>query len=103
MSENVRKMLKEKGFKYAFITNVIERDNITPKALEKWSNIVYYDELKEGSTVIFYSFDKYTGKMKICSTSPVVEVKEDEFNLKVTTENSIYNMKKIIKEEQKEE
>jgi hypothetical protein len=39
--------------------------------------------------------------MKIYSTSPVVEVKEDEFNLKVTTKNSIYNMKKIIKEEQK--
>lgn len=64
--------------------------NGLPKHLTKWSrDITYYiSDIKVGRSAILY------GNTKIIRTSPVTNIEEDENNLILTTENSVYYIKK---------
>jgi hypothetical protein len=76
------------------IIKVLEKDNKTPKAQDKWfRDIEYYRDMivENRSAMLFYDDGE-----KMTVTSRIKEIKEDENNLILTTENSIYYIKKIL-------
>ena len=77
----------------ARILKVLEKDNKTPKAHHRWNRDIEYCRemiLLHRPAMLFY--DNYT---KVTRTSHVLHIKEDENNLILETENSIYYIKKI--------
>jgi uncharacterized phage-like protein YoqJ len=80
--------------KYGKIIKVLEKDNQTPKALHRWlRDITYYNiMIQKGYSAILF----YDNGNKATRTSYVQDIKEDENNLIIHTENSIYYIKKII-------
>lgn len=67
--------------------------NDTPKHNHVWmDNVEYHEDIIEiGKSVVMLCSDE----MSLITTSPVVDIKENENNLTLTTENSIYYIKKF--------
>lgn len=87
VENNMESMVKAK------IIKVLEKDMQTPKNQNLWMQHVKYsrDSIRIGlSAAIYYSKSK---QMEI--TSHIEGIKEDENNLILTTENSIYYIKKL--------
>jgi hypothetical protein len=81
------------GLQKGIIIKVLEKDLATPKAQHRWMRHIEYDpdRIDIGLTLHMY-YDNFN---KITITSPVTKREEDENNLIIHTENSIYYIKKI--------
>lgn len=79
--------------KYAKIMNVLEKDGITPKHRDMWNrDIIYFDYLIQKGFQGMWFEDN--GKTHV-KTSCIESIKEDENNIYITTENSVFYIKKI--------
>jgi len=77
----------------ARILKVLEKDNKTPKAHHRWNRDIEYCRemiILNRSAMLFYNQGT-----KVTITSRVLDIHEDENNSILTTENSIYYIKKI--------
>jgi hypothetical protein len=85
-------MRLEKGL----ILNILDLNSI-PKNTDLWMKEVgfYSDEIVKGKSAVLF----YDGLAQMTTTSTVKHVYEDTNNMIITTENSVYYIKKFRNEE----
>lgn len=95
LTEIHKPMIKEEPEKLikAKIMKVLEHNGETPKHRDKWmKNITYYGSMiRAGYQAIWF----WNNGNTMTRTSYVESVEEDENNLVVTTDNSVYHIKKF--------
>ena len=75
----------------AKIIKALDKDGM-PKDLFRWSMDIEYftEDIVKGKSAVWY----YNEHSRVTITSSVTEIEEDENNLILSTENSVYYIKK---------
>ena len=76
---------------YTFkIRAILERDEITPKESHQFrvGRVGRFIDLQEGVPMFF----EYLERPGMLITSPIVDFKEDDYGVWVTTKNSVYRL-----------